>query len=299
MTPETVKKPVILTVDDASDTLGMLSALLEGADMTALVAADAESAISLLSHITPDLILMDATMPRMDGFEATRAIKSREAFAHIPVVFMTGLAEPENVVRGFEAGGVDYITKPIVPEIMLARVRAHLANARLAQSARRALDASGPPLMAVNREGHVQWVTPEGLKLLDETTDEWRNRLAPVLAAIIQGKRDNVRLKQTGEGTVFASFIGDSQPGEFLIRLKDANAPSETAILKKVFTLTDREAEVLGWLAKGKSDRDIATILDCSPRTVAKHLEQIYFKLQVENRTAAAMQAVHALSKTQ
>ena len=211
---------------------------------------------------------------------------------------MTGLSEPENVVKGFEAGGVDYITKPIVPQVMLARVRAHLANARLAQSARRALDASGPPLMAVNREGHVQWVTPEGLKLLDETTDEWRNRLAPVLAAIIQGKKDNVRLKQTREGTVFASFIGDSQPGEFLIRLKDANAPSEAAILKRVFTLTDREAEVLGWLAKGKSDRDIATILDCSPRTVAKHLEQIYSKLQVENRTAAAMQAVHVLSKT-
>src|ERR1700754_1718143 len=195
MTPEIAKTPVILAVADSSDTLGMLSALLEGADMTALVAADAESAISLLSHITPDLILMDATMPRMDGFEATRAIKSREAFAHIPVVFMTGLSEPENVVKGFEAGGVDYITKPIVPEIMLARVRAHLANARLAQSARRALDASGPPLMAVNREGHVQWVTPEGLKLLDETTDEWRNRLAPVLAKIIQEKRDNVELK--------------------------------------------------------------------------------------------------------
>ncbi len=297
MAPDLGKKPVILAVDDASDTLGMLSAVLEGADMTALVAADAESAISLLSHITPDLILMDASMPRMDGFEATRAIKSRETFAHIPVVFMTGLSGPEDVVKGFEAGGVDYITKPIVPQVMLARVRTHLANARLAQSARRALDASGPPVMAVNRAGQVRWVTPEGLKLLDETTDEWRSRLAPVLAAIIQGKSDNVRLKQTSKGTIFASFIGDSQPGEFLIRLKDANAPTEAAILKTVFALTDREAEVLGWLAKGKADRDIATILACSPRTVAKHLEQIYSKLQVENRTAAAMQAVHVLSK--
>lgn len=297
MMAELDKKPVILAVDDASDTLGMLSAVLEGADMTALVASDAESAFSLLSHITPDLILMDAIMPRMDGFEATRTIKSRESFAHIPVVFMTGLSEPENVVKGFEAGGVDYITKPIVPEVMLARVRTHLANSRLAQSARRALDASGPPLMAVNGEGQVQWVTPQGLKLLDETTDEWRSRLAPVLAAIIQDKGDNVRLKEARSGTVFASFIGESQPGEFLIRLRDANAPSEAAILKNAFALTDREAEVLGWLAKGKSDRDIAAILACSPRTVAKHLEQIYSKLEVENRTAAAMRAVLVLSK--
>lgn len=297
MMAELDKKPVILAVDDASDTLGMLSAVLEGADMTALVASDAEGAFSLLSHITPDLILMDAIMPRMDGFEATRTIKARENFAHIPVVFMTGLSEPENVVKGFEAGGVDYITKPIVPEVMLARVRAHLANSRLAQSARRALDVSGPPLMAVNAEGQVQWVTPEGLRLIDETMDEWRGRLAPVLAAIIQGKSDNVPLKETKAGMIFASFIGGSQPGEFLIKLKDANAPSEAAILKKVFALTDREAEVLGWLGKGKSDRDIAAILDCSPRTVAKHLEQIYSKLQVENRTAAAMRAIHALSK--
>ncbi|RZL05469.1 MAG: response regulator [Rubrivivax sp.] len=162
---ETPRKPVILAVDDASDTLGMLSAVLEGADMTTLVANDGESALSLLSHIVPDLILMDAVMPRMDGFETTRAIKARENFTHIPIIFMTGLAEPENVVRGFDAGGVDYITKPIVPEVMLARVRTHLANARLTQSARRALDVSGTSLMAVNGGGQVLWVTPRGLPL--------------------------------------------------------------------------------------------------------------------------------------
>lgn len=291
-------KPVILAVDDASDTLGMLSGVLEGAGMTTLVAADAESALALLDHATPDLILMDAIMPRMDGFEATRAIKAREAWSHIPVVFMTGLSEPENVVKGFEAGGVDYITKPIVPEVMLARVRAHLANARLSQSARRALDVSGSPVMAVNGDGQVQWVTPEGVKMLDDAGEDWRIRLAPVLAGIIQGRSGNVALAQTDSGAVFASFIGEGQNGEFLIRLKDADAPSEAALLKKAFALTEREAEVLGWLAKGKSDRDIAAILDCSPRTVNKHLGQIYAKLQVENRTAAAMRTIHVLSKS-
>ncbi|HEU0162242.1 MAG TPA: response regulator [Rhizomicrobium sp.] len=296
MTREQGQKPVILAVDDASDTLGMLSAVLEGAGMTALVASDAESALSLLGHIVPDLILMDAIMPRMDGFEATRMLKARENFAHIPVVFMTGLAEPENVVKGFEAGGVDYITKPIVPAVMLARVRAHLATARLAQSARRALDMSGSTVMAASPEGEILWVTPEGLKLLDDAAEDWRNRLAPVLAGIIQDRSGNVALKETREGMIVASFLGESQAGEFLLKLKDANAPSDAAVLKKSFALTDREAEVLGWLSKGKSNRDIAVILDCSPRTVNKHLEQIYSKLQVENRTAAAMRAIHVLS---
>jgi DNA-binding NarL/FixJ family response regulator len=293
MAAEFSRKPIILAVDDAADTLTMLSAVLEAAGMTTLVASDGDSAQTLLSHAVPDLILMDAVMPRLDGFDTARAIKGREEFSHIPIIFMTGLSDTENVLRGFGAGGVDYITKPIVPAELLARVRAHLANSRLAQSARRALDVSGTPLMAADAKGNVLWVTPEGLKLLGEGGSDG---LAPLLLPLIAGKLDNVALGQ-GEKAVFASLIGEAQTGEYLLRLKDANAPSETAILKKYFTLTDREAEVLSWIAKGKSNRDIAAILTCSPRTVNKHLEQIYDKLQVENRTAAAMHAIRVLSE--
>ena len=74
------------------------------------------------------------------------------ALSNVPVIFMTGLAETEHIVRGLEAGGVDYVTKPIVIEEMLARIRVHLANARLTQSARAALDVSGRFLLAVNRQ---------------------------------------------------------------------------------------------------------------------------------------------------
>jgi DNA-binding NarL/FixJ family response regulator len=286
------RKPVILAVDDASDTLSMMSAILEKAGMTALVAGDGKNALALLEHALPDLILMDAMMPRMDGFDAARAIKADARFAHIPVIFLTGLTETENVVKGFDAGGVDYITKPIVPEVMLARVRAHLSNARLAQSARRALDMSGTPLLATNAQGKVLWVTPKGVERLG--SGEWRDAIAATLAGIVAGKLDDVALPVAG---LFASFIGEAQPGEYLLRLKDAGAPSESAVLKEVFALTDREAEVLVWIAKGKSNRDAAAILDCSPRTINKHLEQIYQKLDVENRTAAAMKVIQALSE--
>jgi DNA-binding NarL/FixJ family response regulator len=247
----------------------------------------------------PDLILMDAVMPRMDGFEVTRAIKRDEKFAHIPVIFMTGLSDTDNVIRGFDAGGADYITKPIVPEEMLARVRVHLTHARLAQSARRALDISGRPLMAATAQGAVLWVTPEGLKRLGESKGgtNWRSAIAPILVDVIANKRDNAALLETDQGTLFASLIGEAQTGEYLLRMKDANSGSESAILKKVLSLTDREAEILVWIARGKSNRDIATIVACSPRTVNKHLEQIFHKMQVENRTAAAMQAIQVLSE--
>jgi DNA-binding NarL/FixJ family response regulator len=296
MTHEASAKPVVLVVDDAPDTLSMLSALLETAGMTALVAADGQAAVALLEHIVPDIILMDAVMPRLDGFQTTNAIKGIEKFAHIPIIFMTGLSDTESVVRGFEAGGVDYITKPIVPEETLARVRVHIANSRLAQSARQALDLSGTPLISARANGDVLWITPEGLKLFGDDGPN-RGELAPHLVEIIAGKTTNVVLAETAEGPAFASFIGQTGPGEYLIRLKVANALDETAILREKLALTDREAEVLSWIAKGKSNRDIAEILDCSPRTVNKHLEQIYHKLQVENRTSAATRAIRVLSE--
>jgi hypothetical protein len=81
---------------------------------------------------------------------------------------MTGLAETEHIVRGLEAGGVDYVTKPIVIEEMLARIRVHLANARMTQSAQTALDVSGRFLMAVSRQGKIMWATPQAQKLLSD-----------------------------------------------------------------------------------------------------------------------------------
>src|SRR3984893_11553325 len=81
---------------------------------------------------------------------------------------MTGLAETEHIVHGLEAGGVDYVTKPIVIEEVLARIRVHLANARLTQSARAALDVSGRFLLAVNRQGKIMWATPQAQKLMSD-----------------------------------------------------------------------------------------------------------------------------------
>src|ERR1700753_2600914 len=166
MTIESKKRDVALIVDDSPETLRLLTDALDGAGMTVMVAMDGAAAMRIVDQITPDIILLDAVMPGMDGFETCQRLKRDAGLSNVPVIFMTGLAETEHIVRGLEAGGVDYVTKPIVIEEMLARIRVHLANARLTQSARAALDVSGRFLLAVNRQGKLMLATPQAQKLL-------------------------------------------------------------------------------------------------------------------------------------
>src|ERR1700736_401872 len=163
------KRDLALVVDDSPETLRLLTDALDGAGMTVMVALDGASAMRIVDQITPDIVLLDAIMPGMDGFETCRRLKRDAGLDHVPIIFMPGLAETEHIVHGLEAGGVDYVTKPIVVEEMLARIRVHLANARMTQSARAALDVSGRYLLAVNSKGRLMWATPQAQKLLSDT----------------------------------------------------------------------------------------------------------------------------------
>src|SRR6201999_3838838 len=163
---EQKKRDVALVVDDSPETLRLLTDALDDAGMTVMVALDGAAAMRIVDQITPDIILLDAVMPGIDGFETCRRLKRDAGLNNVPVIFMTGLAETEHIVRGLDAGGVDYVTKPIVIQEMLARISVHLANARLTQSARAALDVSGRFVFAVSGQGKVMWATPQAQKLL-------------------------------------------------------------------------------------------------------------------------------------
>src|ERR1700750_1388955 len=168
MNTESKKRDIPLIVDDSPETLRLLTDALDGAGMTVMVALDGASAMRIVDQITPDIVLLDAVMPGMDGFETCRRLKREAGLSNVPVIFMTGLAETEHIVRGLDAGGVDYVTKPIAIEEMLARIRVHLANARLTHSPRAALDVSGRFLLAVNHQGKIMWSTPQAQKLLTD-----------------------------------------------------------------------------------------------------------------------------------
>lgn len=288
------RRDIVLVVDDAPGTLGLLNDTLESAGYMVLVAQSAAAAMTVIERITPDIVLMDAVMPGMDGFEACRRMKRNASLISVPVIFMTGLTESEDVVRGFDAGGVDYVIKPVAPDEVLARISAHLANARLTRSAHAALDVAGRFLLAVDRDGTVLWATPQAASLLrlanpaDASLPGWASlpdgvapRLPPV--PLPDGRRLEFH------------HVGQIEQDELLLRVTATDPKREEAVLRDRLGLTVREAEVLLWLGRGKSNRDIAEILVMSPRTVNKHLEGVFSKLGVENRASAAALAVRVL----
>ena len=296
-------RDIVLIVDDSPETLGFLTDALEQSGFSVLIATSGKAAINVVDRITPDIILMDAVMPGMDGFDTCRSLKANPGIAQVPVIFMTGLTETEHIVRALESGGVDYLSKPINIDELRARIRVHLANARSAQSARVALDAAGRHLLAVRGSGSIQWSTPQATRLVNAATgrDDGLETLADHIRTWLEERekhgasKEPLMIHQHGQPVLQLAYLGAIGGDEFLFRLTGVSQTSDDDILRQNFSLTVREAQVLFWIAKGKSNRDIGEILGLSARTVNKHLEQIYVKLGVENRASAAVKAANAL----
>src|SRR6186713_1460299 len=168
---------IVLIVDDVPDNLSVLHDALDESGYTVLVATNGEAALQRALQALPDIVLLDAMMPGMDGFEVAKRLKSMAETAHIPIIFMTGLTETEHLVAALEAGGVDYVTKPIKPKEVMARMGVHLQGARRARQearqagqARNALDAFGYASITVRMggaaDGRLIWQTPLARDLL-------------------------------------------------------------------------------------------------------------------------------------
>jgi DNA-binding response OmpR family regulator/DNA-binding CsgD family transcriptional regulator len=276
-----VNTDVVLVVDDAPHTLGALCSELEAEGYTVLVAPDGLAALQRLELVGPDAILLDARMPGLDGFETCRRIKADGAWAHVPVIFMTGLSETAHIVEGFAAGGVDYVVKPVRAPEVLARLATHVRNARAARLAREALDIGGHGVVVIDAHGRIAWQSPRARAWLAQAgaTIDWAGLSDDTL---VLANRTARRIGAVGLGETMW-LLGDAQ---------DAKPAADA----RLAALTPREAEVLSWIAKGKTNRDVADILGMSPRTVNKHLEHVFEKLGVETRAAAAALASRGLA---
>jgi DNA-binding CsgD family transcriptional regulator len=197
------------------------------------------------------------------------------------------------MVKGFEAGGVDYVTKPLYPDEVLVRIRSHIHNAKVALSAQTALDYAGKNLFCLNTnaKGQVAWATPHVYELVEQLALEedvpW-TRLANFLQLwLVQSSKQDLPLHFFKESV---KVIYEGQQNELhMLRLAQEKVARTPLNLQTSLPITKRESEVLYWVSYGKTNWEISQILEMSPRTVNKHLEQIFRKIEVDNRTAAAI----------
>lgn len=139
--PTSNSAPVILVVDDQPDNLRLLGFVLKHAGLQSRTISDSTLVLAAVEQSPPDLILLDVMMPEMDGYAVCRALKADERWKKIPVIFITALASTADLMQGFQAGAVDYVTKPFQPDEVEARVRTHLRLYRQEQELARALAA--------------------------------------------------------------------------------------------------------------------------------------------------------------
>lgn len=290
-------KFVVLVVDDNPNSLGMINMALGDIGIAVLVALNGQQALNVLEQVTPDVILLDAVMPVMDGFEC--ALEIRQTLPLTPIIFMTGLSDEEDIVKAFEAGGTDYIIKPIKPQELLARIRQHSNHANMLTEARRALDSARKHVFCISEQGNILWSTPEAQQLIEQyehnrrdPSQEFKAQLSSWLPNGMVGH--DLALAMENE-LLTVRYFKQARDNEYLLRIQSPNAEVDPALLEQSLQITNREAEVLLWVAHGKTNREIAEILEMSPRTVNKHLEQIYPKIGADNRTAAASIAIQSI----
>jgi len=299
---------VVLIVDDVPENLAVLHDALDEAGFTVLVANNGATALERAQQVAPDVILLDAVMPGMDGFEVCRRLRAHIGTRGIPVIFMTGLTEAEHVVSAFAAGGSDYVTKPVRQSEVLARIGAHLSTAQLMNQARSALDAFGNAVLAVMpRDGRIVWQTPlarqwmrqyfglPGMAASVDTPAQLAAWLAATETAARAGEQAAPLTVIKGSSRLVFSAADVSSGEQWMVVLREESDSARVQALMALLKLTQRESEVLHWVMMGKTNRDIGDILGTSPRTVNKHLEHVFGKLGVETRTAAATLALTRL----
>ncbi|GAB6140981.1 response regulator transcription factor [Methylosoma difficile] len=290
----------VMIVDDTPGNLALLSDTLSDANYRVLVATDGLSALEQLQYLKPDIILLDVMMPGIDGFETCRRLKTDPSTAQIPVLFMTGLSELDDLLRGFGEGAQDYIVKPIRPPEVLARIEVHLSQARTFQRVQNALQHTELSAVSIDAAARIIWLTPSAKQWLDEFSLQYGKTTATEVGEWLPTPLSawaKQAIKNPDTTTGFADYHApqglsakmdlSAHLGEYLLLLQKSTNDWDLQSLRDSLGLTFREAEILMWISRGKTNKEIGLILDSSPRTVNKHLEHIFEKLGVATRAAA------------
>jgi DNA-binding response OmpR family regulator/DNA-binding CsgD family transcriptional regulator len=288
--------PILLVVDDTPASLGVVCDALRQQGVRVLLAESGVAARQVLARTLPDLILLDVVMPDEDGFAVCAALRVDPRWRDLPVIFLTAIDAPEQKVRAFSLGAVDYVTKPVhVPELIArARVQLDLQAARRALenqtlNSRRRSRCGSTPRNSLPPPSIARWPCWRGAgsssSPRDSRTRSWQNsRSLP--AALAHGGRFVTR-----DGALHARrFTEPGRDDTVMLVLEEEHAPPGPASLRAL-GLTPRQAEVAYWVAQGKTNAEVAVILGASPRTIDKHMERILARVGLENRALLIVSA--------
>ncbi len=176
------RKPLLLIVDDNSQNLQFLGDMVEKNGYEPALALSGTRALDYVLREKPDLILLDVMMPEIDGYEVCRRLKADPDTKDIPVIFLTAKTEMDDIVRGFEAGGVDYVAKPFASAELLARIKAHV-ELKLAREEIRTLRGIVPicaMCKSIRDENGQWWMMEEYVS--KHTAAEFSHGLCPACA---------------------------------------------------------------------------------------------------------------------
>jgi DNA-binding NarL/FixJ family response regulator len=309
--------PTVLVVDDVPANADVVLNHLTAAGFRVLYAGSGARALKQLEHSLPDLILLDIKMPGLDGIETCRLIKDRAEWRNVPVIFITGADELSQKLAAFEAGGVDFVSKPILPEEVEARVRTHLRirelqseleqkNQALSEEIELRLDAEkqleaklDEAFVIACSDGGIYFSTRQASILLQAFfPGTSMTRLPdPVVCWLESQERHKpLVIVSSTKGDLQIDHLAASDPRHLaLLRLEQRNSCWGPKALQTL-GLTPREAEVLYWITEGKTNPEISTILDTTLHTIKKHNNKLFAKLGVETRMAAARLALSILT---
>ncbi len=240
----------ILVVDDDPVSLGIIVDYLKEAGFRVVISEDGASGLKRADYVRPDLILLDVKMPNIDGFETCRRLKAQENTRDIPVIFLTGVSDPVDKVKGFGVGAVDYITKPFQVEETLARVNTHLTVRNLHKRMQAKNARLRQEVTARNRiEEELKHYRDHLEKLVKERTAELREEIAERKHAEQKLRRlqeqlceENVYLREEIQlEHNFSEIIGNSEGIQYVLFRVEQIASIDTTVLILGETGTGKE----------------------------------------------------------
>lgn len=322
-TPIDRPNQIILVVDDHITNLKVAIGHLEAYSYEVLTARNGEAGLQRAAMAQPDLILLDVQMPDIDGFEVCKRLKANPTTATIPVIFMTVRSDTADKVMGLEAGAVDFVTKPVEAEELLARVRTHLQLRHLQERLEEEVAARTAALTAEIEERKRQQAEKERLfETVRAQSDQLRNLTHLFLEAQQKRQEGVTQLLNTQVKHELSLLCSNLEAAHHLIAnagihrdlaeplteqieqakrviehlqqqaeqvhetLLDATTEQQRLLDSPLLELSTREREVLRLLVDGKSNAEIAELLTIARGTVSTYRRRIMDKLGVDDTPA-------------